>query len=120
MITHDELLSRYHYDPDTGIFTNRRTGKRAGGVTFSTSRRDKPYRFVNLKIDKKNYKAHRLAWFYIHGAWPTHVIDHIDQDSLNNRLSNLRDVTLSENTKNTPRCDNVIDTREPFWHSPGS
>lgn len=100
MITHDELLRRYAYDPDTGVFTNRKTGKRVGGSTFSCSPRQRTYTFWNIKIGGKNYKAHRLAWFYVTGAWPTDIVDHIDGNACNNAWANLRVVTSSQNRLN--------------------
>ena len=48
----------------------------------------------------KNYKSHRVIFAMATGAWPEGVIDHIDGDPLNNRIDNLRDVTLGENQKN--------------------
>jgi hypothetical protein len=51
--------------------------------------------------------AHRLAWFYVHGHWPTTGIDHIDGDPSNNRLSNLREANQVENMQNIPRTSKV-------------
>jgi hypothetical protein len=35
-----------------------------------------------------------------YGKWPEGVIDHIDHDGTNNRISNLRDVTHTDNLRN--------------------
>jgi hypothetical protein len=43
---------------------------------------------------------HRLVWLFVHGAWPVNVIDHINGEKSDNRPANLRDVTVSENTRN--------------------
>ena len=66
-----------------------------------TNKRD-GHRSRHVKLDEKVYAAHRLAWLYMTGAWPTAQIDHVDQDSLNNRWKNLREVSCSENQKNRP------------------
>lgn len=46
--------------------------------------------------------AHRLAWFYVHGVWPTNEIDHINRNKSDNRIENLRDVTRTVNQRNLP------------------
>jgi hypothetical protein len=101
-LTQERLKSLLNYNPETGEFTrlvNRRRG-RAGESTGYPRRNINGKVYIIIKIDGKSYRAHRLAWLYTHGAWPENQIDHLDQNSLNNRLSNLRDVTNAENSKN--------------------
>jgi len=45
--------------------------------------------------------AHRLAWLVVHGDPVPPVLDHIDHDKLNNRISNLRPATRAENSANS-------------------
>ena len=93
------------YDPETGDFLwkervggflgwNRRwAGKRAGYV----DRRG----YVNIDIHQTTYQGQRLAWLYVYGEWPRHEIDHIDGNTTNNIIANLRAVTHTENLQNT-------------------
>lgn len=100
-LTIERLRYLLHYDPVSGVFTRRVKSNRwkVGGVLGSVGGTGR----VQFRVDGKNYLAHRLAWFYTYGTWPLGEIDHIDHDPLNNRISNLRDVTRSVNQQNR-RC----------------
>jgi len=105
-IAHEELLERFIYDPDTGIFSRRTAfvgGKGIGkgspaGFAFKTKNGNGYTRFA---IDGVKYYAHRLAWFYVYGKIPTHQIDHMNGDRSDNRLCNLREATNAQNSQNT-------------------
>jgi hypothetical protein len=56
--------------------------------------------YTVIRICGRGYKAHRLAWLYVYGTWPTLQIDHIDEGKRNNALANLREATPSENLQN--------------------
>ena len=53
-----------------------------------------------IRIFKKHYQAHRLAWLHYYGEWPQNDIDHINHIKDDNRIKNLRDVTRSQNSMN--------------------
>ena len=99
MITQARLHELLSYDPETGVMRWRvdraRTAK-AGQI--AGTRNDRGY--ISIAIDRKVYRAHRLAWLYIHGKWPNYEVDHIDGDRTNNRIKNLRDVKKSVNLQN--------------------
>lgn len=56
--------------------------------------------YVAIKIDAGTYLAHRLAWLWVTGDWPTEEIDHINGNRADNRLTNLRAVSKLENSHN--------------------
>ena len=58
--------------------------------------------YWSVEINKKGYSAHRIAYALYHNiSLPVDlVIDHIDMNPSNNKISNLRLVTNSENNKN--------------------
>lgn len=57
--------------------------------------------YICVMIGSNRYRAHRLAWAIHHGVSPLGVIDHINGCPWDNRIVNLRDVTLSENQRNS-------------------
>lgn len=102
LLTAARLRELVSYDPLTGIFTNRVTNGRriAGQAAGSTD----ALGYVKMKVDRKQYKAHRLAWLYVYDKWPEQHIDHIDGNPSNNRIANLRDVSVSVNLQNRKRA----------------
>lgn len=97
-ITQEFLRANLSYDPETGIFTwlssrsNVRAGAKAGRVNQWGHR--------TIRLLGKYYLAHRLAWFLIYGKWPIEDIDHINMVPDDNRISNLREATKSQNHYN--------------------
>jgi len=96
------LKGLLHYDPEHGLFTWRTMLCRRNPVGAPAGCRE--LKAVRIRIRGKAYMAHRLAWLYMTGAYPANFIDHINGDPFDNRWSNLRDVTLSENSQNQRRA----------------
>jgi hypothetical protein len=106
MLTAEKVREALDYDPETGVFlwkvdrcargkgVRMRAGSLAGGPTACGYWRV----FIG-----RNYQAHRLAWLYVYGEWPSREIDHIDGDRRNNRIANLRLATSLQNKGNMKR-----------------
>lgn len=92
-----EVLS---YDPETGVFAWRYTGRRGKPAAGALAGSKDPRGYVQIRVDGKLYWAHRLAWAHVHGEWPSGEVDHMDSDKGNNRISNLRDGSKSLNMQN--------------------
>lgn len=95
-----KLRKIFRYDTDTGLFWNLATNKRAGGDKTNDG-------YLRISIDSCAYRAHRLAWLYVHGVWPN-LIDHINGDRTDNRLCNLREVSRSQNSWNSTHSRKTI------------
>lgn len=98
----DELKKRLSYDPETGVFTrlfsgnphatSRWKGREAGWLTGNG--------YVMIAVEQNKYQAHRLAWLWMTGEWPTADIDHINGFRIDNRACNLRQVSRQQNLQN--------------------
>lgn len=81
---------------------------------------DKGYRRILFRLETGaavKIRAHRLAWFITYGAMPLGEIDHINQDKLDNRLANLRDVSKDINQRNgTRKRNNTSGVPGVTWH----
>ncbi len=100
-----ELLQKlFTYNPETGEFRNkidRASNARKGGLIKSNH--SCGYRRVN--VEGNLYYTHRLIWIYLYGRIPTKfVIDHIDGNTSNNKIQNLRCVPISQNQRNRKIC----------------
>ena len=99
MITQRRLKKLLHYDPESGEFiwrVDRRGNVHAGSVAGYLH----PYGYIHIGVNGKYYKAHRLAWLYIHGKWPKEEIDHINHIRDDNRIVNLREASHEINGRN--------------------
>ena len=103
MISQDRLHALFIYEPETGVFIRRVTlcGRAVEGSIAGTLKTDG---YVVITVDGYRYPAHRLAWFYMTGAWPKADTDHINGLRSDNRFSNLREATRSENQQNQKRA----------------
>ena len=126
-LTQELLKELVHYNPNTGEFHwKTRTSehipnnhhqswnaKYAGKLMSNSDGRGYYDSFI-LGI---HYKLHRLAWFYTHGDVPL-VIDHINGDTYDNRLDNLRNVTMKINMRNQKlNAKNTSGVMGVTWHN---
>lgn len=120
MLTQEYLRSILDYDPETGLFAwkyndskpkwwnTRFATKVAGTVSKSTG-------YVQIYIDGKPFRGHRLAFLWMTGGIPK-TIDHIDRIKSNNIWSNLRNATDSQNMANKALLNsNTSGYKNVYW-----
>lgn len=106
MIDRDELITDattlrrwLSYDPSNGVFTWLQkpakyiaAGSQAGAVNACG--------YVSITLHKRPYLAHRLAWLYMTGKFPSDCVDHINGMRSDNRWRNLREANHALNQQN--------------------
>ena len=119
-LTQKRLKELLNYDPETGVFTRRiQSGKwkasQIAGTIGKIGLGDKRRIIINLLY--KRFYAHRLAWLYVFGEWPSESIDHINGDSLDNRINNLRSISHAINCENrhTAQVNNKSGFLGVYW-----
>ncbi|HQY37937.1 MAG TPA: HNH endonuclease [Giesbergeria sp.] len=115
------IKERLHYDPENGQFTwkiaagRRYAGKEAGGISVAG------YRMI--RIFRKRYFAHRLAFLMVTGKEPDDVTDHANGVRSDNRWANLRACSQRENMQNM-RITSKVNTSSGLigasWSKSGS
>lgn len=115
--TAEDVRRIFNYDPETGEFRWRLSpnpkvvpGQVAGYVNKDGRRR--------IGVNGRFYKAHRLAWLYVHGRWPSDMLDHVNGQPDDNRICNLREASRAENGMNRQRGkNNKSGYKGVHWHA---
>jgi hypothetical protein len=101
-LTQEQLKAQVHYDPLTGIFTRLVAVARRVRVGDVAGRNSKGY--IRFRVLGAERAAHRLAWLYMMGVWPTHLVDHRNGVGTDNHWLNLREADDVINNENRRRA----------------
>ena len=121
MHTLTELKRLLDYNPDTGAFTWKvnRNGYGGGVKPGDVAENLNDSGYIVIRPGAKHYRAHRLAWLFMTGEWPTFEIDHINGVRTDNRWCNLRRSCREHNAQNIggPRSDNTSGYLGVHWNT---
>lgn len=115
MMDIEKFKDRLSFDPDAGVFVWKKPRKGICVGAIAGSKNDKGY--VVIRLDGAIVKAHRLAWAMHYGEIPKGHLDHVDRDRSNNRISNLRLATASQNRMNAPARKSASGVKGVTWKS---
>lgn len=73
----------------------RLLGKEAGGIN------EKGY--VSIQLDGKRYRRSQLVFLYHYGKIPRPVTDHINRVRHDDRIENLRELSVADNNRNNSK-----------------
>lgn len=78
---------------------------------------DKRYGYIRVRFKGIDYLSHRIAWYLHYGTQPPKYIDHIDGNTSNNNISNIRKCTHQENMRNSKiKSNNTSGITGVLWH----
>lgn len=102
-ITQDRLFELFDYRAD-GVLIRKKAGmgpsNKAGSVVgYIPKKLTRNNRYVTTQIRGQHFCVHKLIYMYHHGYMPEQL-DHINRNTLDNRIENLREAKTSENAQN--------------------
>lgn len=101
----ETLRELFSYNPTTGefIWNVGGRGKRPNLIAGNVM----PNGYRNIEINGQSFKAHRLAWMYVHNQDPgERMVDHINRKPGDDRIDNLRVATRGQNFHNSGMSKN--------------
>jgi hypothetical protein len=98
-LSRERLCELLDVDTESGVFTWKNTmgGKAKKGQLAGSKQK---IGYVSIRLDQKDFYAHRLMWLYVYGAFPILQIDHINGNKEDNKPTNLRLATQKQNSEN--------------------
>ena len=113
IITQDYVKQLFEYR-DGNLYWKNSPARNVRPGSIAGYMQSEGYRSV--KINNKQFKAHRIIFLMFYG-WLPEKVDHKDGDTLNNKIENLRFATSSENSFNAKkRADNKSGVKGVYWN----
>ena len=119
MITQSRLKEVLDYNPESGVFLwTEPAGTAPAGAEAGCSDMKG---YIVIKVDRRTYKAHRLAILYTDGYLPENTVDHIDRVPWHNWRLNLREASRQCQMRNRKmNSNNTSGIKGISWNKPKS
>lgn len=115
-ISQQRLFYLMDYESSTEQFTWKKSTSNVVRKKRKISK-NKKSRYLRIQLDGNRYYAHHLAWLWFYGKLPKTQIDHINCDSFDNRICNLRLSNQQQNCFNRSKAkNNTSGTKGVVWH----
>jgi len=120
-VTQEKLKALFEYRADGSLVRKVAVGGPAGQVGrvvgFQLKDPARPEKvYMATKISGEHYCIHKLVWLWHYGVMPDQI-DHINRNSLDNRIENLRLASSCENMSNRKIfSNNTSGCKGVSWH----
>ena len=109
-------LARYLFRYEDGVLYWKNPSNPKRTPVNSIAGTNHPRGYVHIQYMRKSYKAHRIIYLMFYGDTPD-IVDHIDGDTRNNHVENLRAANHAGNAQNArKRADNSSGVKNVSWH----
>ena len=105
-LSFEEANAVFRYDPETGYLWWKERGY---GRTMSspTGSLDVSTGYIRVRLNGTLFLAHRIAYLLYYGGVPSDTeVDHVNHITRDNRITNLRLVSVTENNRNLSKNGN--------------
>jgi hypothetical protein len=111
-LTQEYLQSIFEYR-DGNLYWKLNTSRK--NLIGKTAGCNDKFGYGIVRLKNKNHRLHRLIWLYHYGFLPK-IIDHIDNNPLNNKIENLREANNYQNGQNCKRKNASSGYKNIHWH----
>ena len=101
-MTIEQLKELFYYDNGNLIWKIDRSDKVKKGKIAGCLKENG---YISIRHNNKTYLAHRLVFLY-HNLYLPKFIDHINNNRSDNRIENLRECSIQQNTYNRAKYGN--------------
>ena len=120
MLTQEEVKALFDYRDDGKLIRKVATlgaaGKIGTVVGSYPKKTTRSWRYAVTKISGEHWCVHKLIFLWHHGYVPEQL-DHINRDTLDNRIENLREASSTQNACNRGKfSNNTSGAKGVFWH----